>query len=167
MACGCVQSQRGRTDCPECAVIAAALISTLLAISAPSEHTLGPSKPRALSAPAASYPPAAIESMYPLRPRLQLRARNLAKVGFKFPVARPVCVLGSDDYSKRWLQVNYTVLVRSGALCYVIEAQNEAAVNAIKALAPNLPIAGVADGAFVAAGLRGYPALIDRTGAVK
>lgn len=105
--------------------------------------------------------------MYPLRPHLQLRARNLAKVGFKFPVARPVCVLGSDDYSKRWLQVNYAVLLSSGALCYVIEAQNEAAVDAIKALAPNLPIAGVADGAFVAAGLRGYPALIDRTGAVK
>ena len=69
--------------------------------------------------------------MYPLRPRLQLRARNLARVGFKFPVARPVCVLGSDDYSKRWLKVNYAVLVRSGALCYVIEAQNEAAVDAV------------------------------------
>ena len=149
-------------------MIAAVVIATLLATaSPPREHTLGPSKSRALAAPTASYPPAAIESMYPLRTRLQLRARNVMRVGFKFPVARPVCVLGSDDYSKRWLKLNYAQLVRSGALCYVIEAPNAAAVEAIKALAPNLPIAGVADGAFVAAGLRGYPALIDRTGAVK
>jgi integrating conjugative element protein (TIGR03765 family) len=98
---------------------------------------------------------------------LGLRVVNRARVDFKFPVARPLCVLGSDSYSKRWLMLNAEILVRSGALCYVIEAQTPAAVDAVRRLAPKVPMAGIADAVFVAAGLRGYPALIDRTGVVK
>jgi hypothetical protein len=83
--------------------------------------------------------PAAVSSAYPLRPTLGLRVVNRARVDFKFPVERPLCVLGSDSYSKRWLMLNAEILVRSGALCYVIEAQTPAAVDAVRKLAPKVP----------------------------
>jgi len=147
-------------------MIFASALLLLLGASAVTEHTLGPSRARPVQ-PVAAPVPAAIEPMFPLRPRLQLRARNTVRIDFKFPVARPLCVLGNDAYSRQWLQFNAKELLRAGALCYLIEAPNAGVLAPLRALAPGVPITTISDGVFVQAGLRGYPAVISRTGVVQ
>ena len=147
-------------------MILASAVMLAMSTSAATEHTLGPSRARPVQSMAAPVP-AAIESMFPLRPKLQLRARNTVRIDFKFPVARPLCVLGNDAYSRQWLQFNAKELLRAGALCYLIEAPNTDVLTPLRALAPGVPITTISDAVFVQAGLRGYPAVISRTGVVQ
>jgi integrating conjugative element protein (TIGR03765 family) len=130
------------------------------------EHTLGPTRARPVQA-TSTPEPAPIESMFPLRPKLQLRAHNSVRIDFKFPVARPLCLLGNDAYSRQWLKYNAKELLRAGALCYLIEAPNAGVLAPLRALAPGVPITTINDAVFVQAGLRGYPAVISRTGVVQ
>ncbi len=147
-------------------MILASALTLLLNVHAVTERTLGPSRARLVQTVAAPVP-AAIESMFPLRPQLQLRARNTVRIDFKFPVARPLCVLGNDAYSRQWLQFNAKELLRAGALCYLIEAPNAGVLAPLRALAPGVPMTTISDAVFVQAGLRGYPAVISRTGVVQ
>ena len=142
------------------------VLTIALSTQALTEHTLGPTRARPVQTVPAPTP-APIESMFPLRPKLQLRARNTVRIDFKFPVARPLCILGNDAYSRQWLQFNAKELLRAGALCYLIEAQNAGVLAPLRALAPGVPITTISDAVFVQAGLRGYPAVISRTGVVQ
>ncbi len=137
-----------------------------LSTHALTEHTLGPTLARPVQA-VSTPEPAPIESMFPLRPQLQLRSRNTVRIDFKFPVARPLCVLGNDAYSRQWLQFNAKELLRAGTLCYLIEAPNAGVLAPLCALAPGVPMTTISDAVFVQAGLRGYPAVISRTGVVQ
>jgi integrating conjugative element protein (TIGR03765 family) len=128
---------------------------------------LGPSLPRARSVERRAAP-AAVPSMYPIATvGLSPKARNPAKLTLKLPLGRPICVLGSDPYSLAWLRSNALVLSQGGALCYIVQLDSAATLYRMRQLAPRVSLAPISGAVFVQAGLRGYPALITQSGAIK
>ena len=128
---------------------------------------LGPSQPRTGRAPARVAPVPA-PSMYPIRTEgLTQGAKNPAQLELKLPLGRPVCLVGSDAYSFAWLRTNAPILAAGGALCYVIQVDSPATLTRLRAIAPGVLLAPIFGDVFVQAGLKGYPAIITQSGAVK
>jgi len=106
--------------------------------------------------------------MYPIRTiGLTQGAKNPAQLELKLPLGRPICLLGSDAYSFAWLRTNAAILAKGGALCYVIQIENSASLVRLRVIAPGVLLAPIFGDVFVQAGLKGYPALITQSGAVK
>ena len=128
---------------------------------------LGPSLPRTGRAPARVAPVSA-PSMYPIRTAgLTQGAQNPTQLELKLPLGRPVCLVGSDAYSFAWLRTNAPILAKGGALCYVVNVDSAATLARLRAIAPDVLLAPIFGDVFVQAGLKGYPALITQSGAVK
>jgi integrating conjugative element protein (TIGR03765 family) len=133
---------------------------------AQTEHVLGPTRARDVEAPV-ELPEKTVPDRFPMRTTLTLKGANPPKIQLRFGFARPICVVGTDAHSAQWLAANLAVLTAGGALCYVVGAESESSVSKVQAIAPKLSITAIPDGVFIAAGLRGYPAIINRSGAVK
>jgi integrating conjugative element protein (TIGR03765 family) len=118
--------------------------------------------------PQKAKPPLLRPRSTPIRtPGLQLRGANPRKLRTRTLLGRPICVLGSDAYSAAWLRANAAAFKRGGAMCYVIQVESPAALAALRAQVPGIPLAAISGQVFVAAGLKGYPALITQSGAVQ
>ncbi len=145
------------------------MIAALLSVSllmAQTEHVLGPTRAREVEV-SVELPEKTVPDRFPMRTTLQLKAANPPKIQLRFGFARPICVIGTDAHSAKWLIANAAALEAGAALCFIVGAESEASATAIQALAPKLSIAAIPDGVFIAAGLRGYPAIINRSGAVR
>ena len=112
--------------------------------------------------------PVPAPSMYPIRTAgLTAGAKNPPQLDLPMPIGRPVCLLGSDTYSFAWLRTNAPILAKGGALCYVVDVESAATLSRLRALAPGVLLAPIFGDVFVQAGLKGYPAIITQSGAVK
>ena len=128
---------------------------------------LGPSQARTGRAPARVAPVPA-PSMYPIRTEgLTQGAKNPTQLELKLPLGPPVCLVGSDEYSFAWLRTNAPILAKGGALCYVIQVDSPATLARLRAIAPGVLLAPIFNDVFVQARLKGYPAIITQSGAVK
>ena len=128
---------------------------------------LGPSLLRTGHAPPRVAPVAA-PSMYPIRTAgLTPGAKNPPQLDLPMPIGRPVCLVGSDAYSFAWLRTNAPILAKGGALCYVVNVDSAATLTRLRAMAPGVLLAPIFGDVFVQSGLKGYPAIITQSGAVK
>ena len=135
--------------------------------AAPAPVYIGPSVERTGRTPARVAPVPA-PSMYPIRTAgLTQGAKNPAQLELKLPLGRPVCLVGSDAYSFAWLRTKAPILAAGGALCYVIQVDSPATLTRLRAIAPGVLLAPIFGDVFVQAGLKGYPAIITQSGAVK
>ena len=149
--------------------MSALVIAMLLmaSASAPAPVHLGPSLVRTGRAPQRAVPVPA-PSMYPIRTAgLTPGAKNPPQLDLKMPIGRPVCLLGSDIYSFAWLRTNAPILAAGGALCYVVNVDSAATLSRLRAVAPGVLLAPIFGDVFVQAGLKGFPAIITQSGAVK
>ena len=139
----------------------------LLASATSAPVHLGPSQVRASRAPQRALP-VPVPSMYPIRTAgLTPGAKNPPQLDLKMPIGRPVCLLGSDAYSFAWLRTNAPILAKGGALCYVVNVDSAATLTRLRAMAPGVLLAPIFGDVFVQAGLKGYPAIITQSAAVK
>ena len=139
----------------------------LLASATSAPVHLGPSQVRAGRALQRTVPVPA-PSMYPIRTvGLTPGAKNPPQLDLPMPIGRPVCLLGSDTYSFAWLHTNALILAEGGALCYVVNVESAATLSRLRAVAPGVLLAPIFGDVFVQAGLKGYPAIITQSGAVK
>jgi len=77
----------------------------------------------------------------------------------------PVCVIGSDPISQRWLQRNRERLVAMGARCVLVEVANQRELEKLQKRAQPVPIVAVPfDGVARAIGLQHIPALLTGAG---
>jgi len=83
------------------------------------------------------------------------------KIKSKLP--RAICVVGDDNYSKRWLQNKRMVLGASNALCMVVNVDSKQRFNAIEARTPSVEFQAL-NGDMIARALniKHYPFLLDK-----
>ena len=144
-----------------------AMLLMASATAVPAPVHLGPSLVRTGRAPQRTVPVPA-PSMYPIRTAgLTPGAKNPPQLDLKMPIGRPVCLLGSDAYSFAWLRTNAPILAKGGALCYVVNVDSAETLTRLRAMAPGVLLAPIFGDVFVQAGLKGYPAIITQSGAVK
>lgn len=142
------------------------MLSVLLASVLGSVTVLGPTKPRRLGVNEAA---AVLESAerFPIKtPGLVLGRANPKQIKLGVMLGRPLCVIGADNTSLRWLGVNAKAIQSVGALCYVVNITNEPDLARLRSVA-KVHMVATSGQVFVQAGLRGYPALIMHNGLVK
>jgi len=140
--------------------------SLLFAALLASVTVLGPTQPRLLKQDA-SYTKTQSPNRFPiLTPGLVLGRANPKQIKVGVILGRPICVVGADNSSLRWLRVNAKTIQSIGALCYVVNIRQEADM-AVLSGAAKVNMVATSGQVLVLAGLRGYPALILHTGAVK
>lgn len=76
----------------------------------------------------------------------------------------PLCIVGTDPVSVRWLKINYAVLREKNARCICVEAARLEDWQALKATVPDLPITPAAAPDFARIGIPYYPVLIEQSG---
>ena len=82
------------------------------------------------------------------------------KIRSKLP--RAICVVGDDNYSKRWLQNKRMVLNASNALCMVVNVDSKQRFNAIEARTPSVEFQALnGDTIARALNIKHYPFLLD------
>lgn len=83
------------------------------------------------------------------------------KIRSKLP--RAICVIGDDNYSKRWIQNKRMVLNASNALCMVVNVDSKQRFNAIEARTPSIEFQAL-NGDMIARALniKHYPFLLDK-----
>jgi integrating conjugative element protein (TIGR03765 family) len=137
----------------------------VLSMSGSTTH-VGPSQP--LSQRIAPKTVKATPKRFPiLTPQLGIARANPTKLNLRFPLGRPLCIVGYDAISITWLQKVGKRLAEGGAVCYVVNVLSETQFNSLKTIVPNLPMAAVPGKTFAEIGLRGYPALITQSGRVQ
>lgn len=76
-------------------------------------------------------------------------------------VEKPICVIGHDPLSIRWLNTHKNKLIDADAVCFVVNIETKALFDQMQSIAPNLKIAAIsADWLNKYYGLTHYPALI-------
>jgi integrating conjugative element protein (TIGR03765 family) len=82
------------------------------------------------------------------------------KIRSKLP--RAICVIGDDNYSKRWLQNKRMVLNANNALCMVVNVDSKQRFNAIEARTPSVEFQALnGDSIARALNIKHYPFLLD------
>ncbi|HBN9632389.1 TPA: integrating conjugative element protein [Pseudomonas aeruginosa] len=127
-------------------------------------------QPRAgLSAPRIEMPrpPAGVvneASMLPVR-SMRLSPGVVARRVIEAPGLPPLFLVGDDQRSHAWLQQWAPRLRELGAVGLVVNISSAESLDALRALAPELPLSPVAgDDLAERLGLRHYPVLITATG---
>ena len=141
--------------------------SVLLASALSSVTVLGPSQERRMGT--AQPVPVVEESAerFPIKtPGLVLRRANPKQLKLGVMLGRPLCVIGADNTSVRWLAVNAKAIQAVGAMCYVVNITRESDLSLLRNAA-KVHMVATSGQVFVQAGLRGYPALIMHNGLVK
>lgn len=73
----------------------------------------------------------------------------------------PLCIVGPDRRSRRWLQRHHRTLVEAGAQCIVTDVPDTAAFEGLRDAFPRLPMMPAAAGAIAdRVKVRRYPVLI-------
>ncbi len=80
--------------------------------------------------------------------------------------AEPLCLLGTDSFSREWLTANHLALKEQGARCICIDATTQESWESLKAIAPDLQILP-ASLDFSSIGLDRYPMLLLPSGVVE
>ena len=143
------------------------MVCTMAAPSTPPPVSLGPSRART-DISTARPPLASAPQLFPIRtPELAPGEANPKRIELRMPLGRPLCVVGDDARSVAWLRANNQTLSRGGALCYVVSVASSTSLANLRRAAPSVALAPVSGSVFVQAGLRGYPAVITQSGAVK
>ena len=77
------------------------------------------------------------------------------------PLTSPLCVIGPDRESRRWLIANRRQLVRLGAGCVLVQASGKDTVDSLRRLADPVPVLSVPfDDLTRAYGIRTVPVLL-------
>jgi len=83
------------------------------------------------------------------------------KIRSKLP--RAICVIGDDNYSKRWIQNKRMALNASNALCMVVNVDSKQRFNAIEARTPSVEFQALnGDTIARALNIKHYPFLLDK-----
>lgn len=79
----------------------------------------------------------------------------------EIPLTSPLCVIGPDSESRRWLFANRLQLARLGAGCVLVQASSEETVDSLRRLADPVPVFSVPfDDLASAYGIRTVPVLL-------
>ena len=98
--------------------------------------------------------------VFPLTSKLVPQA-NVAQHQPNGYVGWPLCVIGSDAASERWIKNQSRALHSKGVVCLLVAAQSQATLTRLRTMAGQLPIVALnADEPLLRAGVTGYPALI-------
>ncbi len=93
-------------------------------------------------------------------PTLSVGKVKNTKIRSKLP--RAICVIGDDNYSKRWLQNKRMVLNANNALCMVVNVDSKQRFNAIEARTPSIEFQTLnGDTIARALNIKHYPFLLD------
>lgn len=84
--------------------------------------------------------PPAVPAAFPIRSGLVPSAAMAGMHRVDLPLTRPVCVLGSDRISRRWLQRNRRRLAALGASCLLVQADSRHEVETVRRLARGVPV---------------------------
>ena len=76
----------------------------------------------------------------PLSSSLTPSASTAGILRINMPLTSPLCVIGPDPISRRWLVANRDQLHRLGATCVLVKASGTAEVDAIRGLARPIPV---------------------------
>ncbi len=77
------------------------------------------------------------------------------------PLTSPLCVIGPDRESRRWLIANHRQLVRIDACCVLVQASGKETVDSLRRLADPVPVFSVPfDDLARAYGIRTVPVLL-------
>lgn len=91
-------------------------------------------------------------------------AMTLGKVSeqpLKYSVPTPLCLVGSDKTSLKWLQVNYQYLTKIATTCLLVEVATKQQFTSIQKNYPNIDFVAVsASDIAVQLNLKHYPVLI-------
>ena len=81
-----------------------------------------------------------------------------------FELDAPICVIGADPLSLRWIKANLDKLVQVKARCWLVQARNFQAFSAVSQALQGRVVMTPADGDIVADyfGLSHYPVVIDQ-----
>ena len=106
------------------------------------------------------YTTKAIKRFPIVSPTLSVGKVKNTKIRSKLP--RAICVIGDDNYSKRWLQNKRMVLNANNALCMVVNVDSKQRFNAIEARTPSVEFQALnGDTIARALNIKHYPFLLD------
>ena len=76
----------------------------------------------------------------------------------------PICIIGSDELSLRWIKLNLDTLARLKARCWLVQASSFSDFTAVSKLLRGRVLMTPADGDMIADffGIRHYPVFIDQ-----
>ncbi len=96
----------------------------------------------------------------PITSRLQVSA-NTSTQRIDTPLQQPICLVGTDQTSRQWLQNNRAQLINLNARCILVEAQNQIEVQNVIDLAKPIPVSAIAfDTIAEQHGIEHYPVLL-------
>jgi integrating conjugative element protein (TIGR03765 family) len=108
-----------------------------------------------------------LTNMFPLRTTAMTVGALPANSKVAHAPTRPLCVIGDDPTSQRWLAARLKWLHKNAASCVVVSAASVASFVALRDAAQGLEMApALADGVAKQTGLRTYPFVITVTGEV-
>ncbi|HSW22061.1 MAG TPA: integrating conjugative element protein [Burkholderiaceae bacterium] len=97
-----------------------------------------------------------------MRPGHLLQPLRLRTAGW---LTAPMFMIGDDPLSRRWLAANRERLLRAGAAGLAVNVPNLDAFQALRALAPDIPMAvGSVEGLVRHSGLTTYPLFVSADG---
>ena len=77
------------------------------------------------------------------------------------PIYIPICIIGDDATSKRYLQSSKEKLQKIGAMCYVVNVGSQKSFNDLQKIAPEIELIPANGNDFIKLlGLKHYPVLI-------
>ena len=104
--------------------------------------------------------PRPLPTPYPIETDLTLSQNGSIVVRDQYQ-GPPVCIVGADNVSVRWLDINKPTLIELNANCIVIQARNDHEVLSIRKKASPIAIAAVSlNGPLSELGVTEYPVLI-------
>ena len=111
---------------------------------------------------------AQVRTAGPARPGIALPLRSvlspqagLRSIRLQTGLTTPLCVVGSDELSRNWLQANRRRLAELGARCVLVEARSERDIKTMVRAAHPVPLAALPfDDIAQLHGIPGYPVLL-------
>lgn len=108
------------------------------------------------------------QSGYPVFSSLSSSAGSAGVKEIDLPVSSPVCVIGPDAVSLRWLASNRYRLKQMGASCILVQARDAREVERVRGAAGPLPVRAVPfDELAWIHGIRTVPVLLVRKGGLQ
>ncbi len=96
---------------------------------------------------------------------IETKEMSVGKVNvknIKYNIPKPICIIGYDDISKKWLIQNTKVLIEINALCFVVNIKNLKQLSELQGLAQGINMQAVIGSDFAKyLNIKHYPVLIN------